>query len=311
MAIIKYTEATGGAPTLSGTNGALVAILDIALLLNGWAIEYSSGNGRVYRAGSGNRFRLAVFDDSTVSGDARACTFRGCENATGATTATIIDPFPLVSQVANTTQFILKSNTASATARNYTIYVAATWVRIFINSTGAATAWETIFFGDAPKQYSGDTYNTICSSRNSASLTGVNNAGYVFSTSGPIYWARSIDGLVKSSLGNVNPPAMTSSSFTISGQISALKQPLAGYGNTIDGDELSIYDYCSTTTTAGAVPIYKRAWIPNTYAPLHAGNTGVAARDIWDNGAGRAFEAFVVAGNQWLIQETSDTWVKP
>lgn len=311
MAIIKYTEATGGAPTLSGTNGALVAILDIALLLNGWAIEYSSGNGRIYRPGTGNRFRLAVFDDSAVSGDARAAVFRGCENATGGTSADMVDPFPLVAQVANNQQFLLKSSTANGTARNYTILVAETWVRIFVNSASGANAWETMRFGDVAKQYTGDTYNTTCSSRNGTSLTAVNNAGYIFSTSGPLYWARSIDGLVKSSLGNVNPPAMTSSSFTVSGQISALKQPLAGYGNTIDGDELSICDYCSTTTTAGAVPIYKRAWIPNTYAPLHAGNTGVAARDIWDNGAGRTFEAFVQGGNVWLIQETSDTWVKP
>lgn len=311
MAIIKYTEATGGAPTLSGTNGALVAILDIALLLNGWAIEYSSGNGRIYRPGTGNRFRLAVFDDSTVSGDARACTFRGCENATGATTATIVDPFPLVSQRANNAQFILKSTTATATARNYTIFVAETWVRIFINSNSAVNAWETMRFGDLANTYSGDTYATACSSRYGTNLTAPDSGGYTFSNGVPSYFCRSIDGAVKSTIGVPNGVVAAGGFYGISGSVSSLKLPLAGYGNTIDGDEISVYDWGNTTTVVGTYPVARRGWIQNTYSPLHNGLTGVASRDVWDDGAGRSFEAFAINTSAWLFQETTDTWVQP
>lgn len=311
MTIIRYTEATGGAPTVSGTNGALVAALDIALPLNGWAIEYTSGNGRIYRAATGNRFRVAVFDDSAVSGDARACVIRGCENATGATTGDLIGPFPLVAQVANNRQFILKSSTANGTARNYTIFVAETWFRIFINSTGVANAWETFRFGDVANQYSGDAYATLCSSRNDTYTSVVNNAGYTFVTSSPSFWCRSIDGSVKSSVAVPNVPSFSDSSFAVSGSINLLKAPFAGYGGTIDGDEISVYCYSNTSTTAGTLPIAKRGWIQNTYAPLHAGNTGVSSRKTWDNGAGREFEAYAVAANNWLFVETTDTWVQP
>jgi len=311
MAIIKYTEATVGATACTGVNGSLVAILDVALPLNGWAIEYSSGNGRVYRPGSGNRFRLAVFDDSTVSGDARACVFRGCENATGATPATIVDPFPLVSQVANNQQFILKSITANATARNYTIFVAPTWVRIFINSGSTKNVWETMRFGDAANTYSGDVYATLCSSRNSTSLTIPNTAGYILGNSGLLYFCRSIDGTVKSSTASPNAIVAAGSIHSSSGSIASLKAPLAGFGNTIDGDEISVYDFSSPSTSIGAYPIAKRAWIQNTYAPLHSGLTGVNSRDVWDDGAGRSFEAFAISASSWLFQETTDTWVQP
>lgn len=311
MAIIKYTEATVGATACTGVNGSLVAILDVALLLNGWAIEYSSGNGRVYRAGSGNRFRLAVFDDSTVSGDPRACVFRGCENATGATTATIVDPFPLVSQVANNQQFILKSTTANATARNYTIFVAPTWVRIFINSSSTANIWETMRFGDAANTYSGDAYATLCSSRNSTALTTPNTSGYILGNSGLQYFCRSIDGSIKSSVASPNGIVSGGAINNSSGAIGTLKPPLSGYGNTIDGDEISVYDFCNTSSTVGAFPLAKRAWIQNTYAPLHNGSAGVNSRDVWDDGAGRSFEAFAISASSWLFQETTDTWVQP
>lgn len=56
-----------GAPTLNNVASSLIAVLDFALLSNGWAKEFSATNIAVYRAPSGNRKFYRVLDDNSQS----------------------------------------------------------------------------------------------------------------------------------------------------------------------------------------------------------------------------------------------------
>ena len=118
---IYLTESSPGAPALSGTNGTLCNVLDWALPQKGWAIEYTATNNRIYRPGAGNRNRLFVSHDSTVSSDPRLATVRGCENASAANVSSLVAPFPTTTQLANTHSTVSVSNVSSTLARPYRI----------------------------------------------------------------------------------------------------------------------------------------------------------------------------------------------
>lgn len=56
-----------GAPILNNVASSLIAVLDFALLPNGWAKEYSGTNIAVYRSPSGNRKFYRILDDNSQS----------------------------------------------------------------------------------------------------------------------------------------------------------------------------------------------------------------------------------------------------
>lgn len=321
MAIIHVDESTPGLPNagrLSGTNGDLVGILDIALPLNGWAIEYTSGNARVYRPGTGNRFRLHVNDDSATSGDARAAVVRGCENASNATTLT--NPFPTVSQVADASANWLKSTLASTAARAFDIWVGETFVILAINTNGSANVFDLNFFGDYAPSLSAHAYNTVCSTRGSNSYTlAVRFDGWPitsFSTlpSAPrLFGARDYGGTVNSTIMGVVPLG-NNSSF---GFMSGTAAPLSGVTTGIDTAKTMLTDFGASSGTPDSTKSQVVAgWLPNLLYPLHSGRGAINTRDEYtDTAAGMATGVIVSASNaagaSIAVVQESDDWSPP
>jgi hypothetical protein len=314
MSIVHLTEASSGAPTLSGTDGALVAILDWALVQNGWAIEFTSGTDRVYRPGSGNRFRLVARDASAISGSPRLSLIRGAENASAATTWT--DPFPTAAKVADGLANWWKSSTSDGTARNYDLYVAPTWVMMFTNAGGLTNIWEFHFFGDVPPALAGDAYNTAVACRNNSGTGGTATNWSTTSSSTGILawnWCRSYDGTVKST--TAAPFSQSNGTF---GTIANCPQAQAGPSGGVDRIKVPIIDTGTTTTTSSttlSLPI--RGYLPNLWAPLHNGRNGLNTRDTFTdttyNGSA-VFRVFCIANagsSGFLIVEESDTWIPP
>lgn len=313
------TEASSGAPTLSGSNGTLCEVLDWALVKKGWAIEYSATNARVYRPGSGNRHRLFVAHDSSISGDARLATVRGCEGASSATIAGLVDPFPTVAQVSNANASFLVSTSASTAARSYFIVVTATNVLIAVKAGGSnVTNWDVFFFGDTYGAEAGDTYS---------SAIWVGDSSGVYSSSGramsfcaasgivaaKIYWCRSIDGSVKSTTGCITT---MNGSASASGLMSpAGGQPMrAVYGGRVVREKTAVSCTGSSSSSVGALSYYKRGWIPNLWMAIHSSIGSITSDDEFTDTAyasGSAFRVIPAMSSLACILELTDTWSPP
>lgn len=319
MAIIHITEATGGLPNsgrLSGTDGDLVGILDVGLPLNGMAIEYTATNARIYRAGSGNRFRLYVNDQASISGAATFAVVRGCENASAASNASITDAFPTAAKIADGSSNWIKSSTANTTARAFDILVAPTWIAYAVNFNGSANVWDFGWFGDFVPTLSGDPYATACAVRNTSATTVSSAMDGTNAATGNICWniCRSCDGTVKSTTGGVQA--------YISGKIGAITtapQAQAGPTTGIDRFQAITMDTGSTTTTMSTtLGLVQRGYIPNFWVPLHGGKGALNARDTFTDTAynpSSAFQIFTVvsnvSGSGFGIIQTTDDWVQP
>lgn len=319
MAIIHVDETYPGLPNsgrLSGTDGDLVGIMDVALVANGWAIEYSTGNARIYRPGSGNRFRLYMNDAAAVSGSAALCLVRGCENASAASNAGLTDPFPLAASVADGSSNWLKSSAVSTAARAFDIWVSPTWVIYACNVTGAANVWDFSFFGDCPSALAGDSYNTVCSVRNIASLSTAQmwaSAATAFTASSRWWWARSYDGTVKAT--NASPFSGYSANI---GVIPNAPQAFLGATTGVDTQKVPLIDCGATSTTpTPGIGLVTRGWLPNIRFPLHGGRGTANSRDTYtDTAYAAGFVGTVIAASNsasggFLVVEGSDTWSPP
>ena len=312
------TEASPGAPVLSGTNGALCAVLDWALVKKGWAIEYSATNARVYRPGSGNRHRLFVAHDSSISGDARLATVRGCEGASSATIAGLVDPFPTAAQVPNNGSSLLVSSAATTAARSYFIVVSATNVLIATKAGDSNVSnWDVFFFGDTYGAEAGDTYSSAIwvGGSGTTSTTGRAMAGCAASgiAASKIYWCRSIDGSVKSTTGCITTvcasPAISSLMTSVNAQ-----QMRGAYGGRIVREKTALSCTGSSGTTVGALSYYKRGWIPNLWMPMHSNIGGLTSDDAFTDTAyasGSVFRVIPAASALACIFELTDTWSPP
>lgn len=314
MAIVHLTEASASAPRLSGTNGDLCLVLDWGLVQNGWTIDYSSGNKRCYRAGTGNRFILYVEHDSATSGNAGLAVVRGAESQAA---GVLTDPFPTVALVANANANWLISNAANTTARNFDLYVGTTWVILAVNFSGGTNVWEIHFFGDIPPTLAGDSYNTVIFNRNSTSVSSAawygRSINSFTSTSGWT-WARSYDGTVKSSGGG--PYTYTASSW---GVATNCPQPLAGPSGSVDSRVVPLADVGVTSGSGvGTVGLPIRGWLPQFREPLHNGAGGtLATRTTFTDTAFNASAVFnpVREGNlatsHFAIIQEDDHWSPP
>lgn len=145
MTVRIYKSTDASAPTLSGSAGALITVLD-AVLVNGygsmtaagWAKPYSGTNKAVYRmATSGNTgYYLNLQDNAPGAGGAREARIWGYKTASAQDTGT--GQFPTTGQMANGA-FVRKSTTADATARAWYI-VADTSVFYLFVETGDYTS---------------------------------------------------------------------------------------------------------------------------------------------------------------------------
>ena len=312
------TEASSGAPTLSGSNGTLCAVLDWALVKKGWAIEYSATNARVYRPGSGNRHRLFVAHDSSISGDARLATVRGCEGASSATIAGLVDPFPTVAQVANASSSFLVSTSSSTAARSYFIVVTATNVLIAVKAGDINTSnWDVFFFGDTYGAEAGDTYSSAIWVGGSGTTSTFGRAMVGCASSGiapsKIYWCRSIDGSVKSTTGCITTVCASSGANPLMSPAGG--QPMrAVYGGRVVREKTAVSCTGSSSSSVGALSCYKRGWIPNLWMAIHSSIGSITSDDEFTDTAyasGSAFRVIPATASLACIFELTDTWSPP
>lgn len=319
MAMMLLTSEDVGAPTLNGVNGALCNVLDWALVQNGWAIEYTASNARVYRPGSGRRRRLSVQHNSAVSGSAALATVRGCEDASAATT--LIDAFPTTSQVANNTATWIASNNANSTARRYKIFLFPTFFLLLID-TNTSGEWDLNFFGDLEGGRTEDVYNTVISARQSSN---VGSPSYGWASNCPsnsfpasltnsnsrVYWCRDISGLYKSTKGTIST---SGSNF---GYATGAQPALAGYGNRLEREKVAVG--CSGDNTpggsSGIAVQARRGWIPNLWSMLHVSYAALSSEDTFADSeydVSAAFTFFRAYSTTYgYAIETTETWSPP
>lgn len=191
MTVTAYYSADASAPTLTGSAGSLVALLD-ACLVNGygakagagWSIAYTGTNKRDYKQGAGSNGYYLDVDDSgpTTAKEAR---MRGFEAMTALGTGTM--PFPTTAQLSPGI-VCRKSASADATARPWYLIADATCFYLFVD-TGDYTGPNYAFgfmFGDFFSYKSGDTYNTAIMGRGAENSNDQANDNLAAVAKGPV-----------------------------------------------------------------------------------------------------------------------------
>lgn len=246
-------------------------------------------------------------------------TIRGAEDASSATTAGLVGPFPTVSQRASNSSSICVSSTVSTTARPYRVVLSPTFLLMAVSTDGSlTTAWDFFFFGDLEGTEPGDMYATAIhvggSSGTSTPARAVSSCISMGLQPGKTYFPRSIDGTVSSSVGVLGASASATGAASFM-TFSPLRPDMrAGYGGRIERERVSARCLGSATTSAGSAQIYQRGWIPNLWAPLHSGRGTVTSDDVHTDSAYAVGSQFVVcpaASNAAWILEISDTWSAP
>jgi len=317
---IYLTQASAGAPNLTGQNNSLCAVLDWALPQKDWAIEYTATNARVYRPGSGNRRRLFVAHGSAVSGDSRVAVIRGAEDASAATIAGLSGPFPTVAQVDNTLANIKLSTTNNSDARPFRIVLSDTFL-LFAASTNSSSVadWDFFFFGDLAGVEPGDTWATaihvasapLYSSGSSRSMVSCMST-VMPSSANRTFLCRNRDGSVSSSVAclggstNGNPGSL----------MAAQNTPVmrAGYANRIIRERVCVRDFGGSSVGVGGLQVFQRGWLPNFWNPVHSGIGTVTSDDTHTDSAyavGSKFVLIPATSTVAFLMEVSDTWSPP
>lgn len=181
-----YKSTDSGAPTLSGTAGDLVNLLDKCLVAGygsktaaGWTKPFTGTNKAAFRQGAGSGFYLRVHDDTpTVANEAQL---------TGYESMSTVDVglfnFPTAAQGPGgvLAAFIArKSATANATTRSWIVVADSRTCYVFVQTGDLALTYLCFGFGDIYTLLSGDLYNCGLWGRdaeNSAATTGTEHLG--------------------------------------------------------------------------------------------------------------------------------------
>lgn len=161
-----YRSTDSSAPTLSGTAGDLVNLLDKVLAdgygsksAAGWTKAFTGTNKRVYRAPSGSRLYFRVDDTGAVgAGGAQEGLIVGYESMSDVDTGT--GPFPTAAQMTNGAA-IRKSSTANATTHAWIAFADARTIYLFVQTGDSAGVYKGSGFGEIYSLVSNDAYNGI------------------------------------------------------------------------------------------------------------------------------------------------------
>lgn len=261
-----YRSTDGGAPTLSGSAGALLSVLDYALVSGqGWTKPYTAANGAAYKQPAGGGFYLQVDDSGPGAGGAREARTRGFETMSAWNTGTGL--FPTVAQLASG-PVIRKSSAADATSRAWIVAADDRTVYLFTAALDAANTYYGFMFGDIYSAMVGDNYKTAIMGRSventsvasnelfgtlATTFTGSQAAHYLarsYSTSGgsiatakfgdfnsqwlgSITFPNPVDGGLYLSRVRVNEPTPTNA---VRGYLRGIWQPLHAAASFADGD---------------------------------------------------------------------------
>jgi len=160
---VVYKSSDTSAPTLSGTTGSLVALLD-ACLVNGYGSKSAAGWTKAFSAtnkgsylGSAGHY-LDVDDSGAGSGVAKEANVRGYEAMTAVATGT--GPFPTTSQAASPGLYVRKSATADATSRGWVLIADGTTFHFFALTGDGPGFYAGFSFGRFYSFKTGDTYRS-------------------------------------------------------------------------------------------------------------------------------------------------------
>lgn len=313
---IYLTETSPGAPVLSGTEGALCDVLDWALPQKGWAIEYTATNNRIYRPGAGNRNRLFVSHDSTVSGYQELVTVRGCEDASAANESSLINPFPTITQEANDLSSFLVSNTPDTENRPYRIILTDRFLVLSVSTQARNDSdWDLFLFGDLYGTAPYDSWATICHIGALPPYWGGGRGMGACISSVPYpaktYFCRTIDGTILSSRGCLYASC---ADLVDMGNVTNTPPARSGYANRVERETVGASCGGTTTSTSGNLAILKRGWVPHLYNPVHSDNGGLTSDDFFtdsEHAVGSNFTFLIGSAAQFAILETTDTWNIP
>jgi hypothetical protein len=185
-----YQNTDGSAPTLSGTVGSLVALLD-ACLVNGygakaaagWTKPYTGVAKAVFRQGAGsNGMYLRVQDDAPGAGGAKEARITGYEAMTTVDAGT--NPFPSAAQGVGGIAMVVarKSITADATARTWLVAADSRTAYVLIKSeaaVGVAGDYYCFGFGEFFSFQLNDPYRVLIMGRTSENATASNVETFV------------------------------------------------------------------------------------------------------------------------------------
>lgn len=148
--ILRSSDA--GAPTLSGTAGSLISVLDALLDIGGsdayWAKAFTGTNKAVYRAANGDRYYFRVDDSNAQYADIRGfATMSDVDTGTG--------QFPNSTQQTNYS--IIKSAAANSTARTYLGVATDRFCLLLVNGGWTGSGQELYCFGEIIKANAADS----------------------------------------------------------------------------------------------------------------------------------------------------------
>lgn len=231
-----YSSADASAPSLSGTTGSLVALLD-AILVNGygaksaagWTKAFSGTDKAAYLMGGGSGFYMRVQDDGPGAGTFKEARFAGYETMSDVDTGTGLFGGALSSAF----MVVRKSSTADSTARAWIAFADDRTIHLFVLSGDLANGYTVMSFGDCYSLAAGDDW--MCSiigraTENNASITTVDNIGRAAATAVAVltghYMARTFGGGGSAIQYGKHADAIKSgTTATLSGTGSAMPQP--------------------------------------------------------------------------------------
>lgn len=302
MTVRLYRSTDASAPVLNGTAGSLIALLDACLVTGygeklpaGWSKPFFGTNTAVFRnAASGSQGYYRI--DDTLGASAGIL---GYEAMTDVDTGT--ERMPSTVQVA-TTLYIVKSSTADATTRGWTLLATENicYFISYVNDVNPSTSSSACAFGAISSYKTGDAYNNVLI----ASTATAYNGGVVFpvivascaSVSAGHYIARSHTQLGGSTaIGKHIDSAKAVGATTIG-------NGGCTYPNPVDGTLMMSPIWVHEVSAP-------RGFLPGVWAPLHArpvgnGDTFAGSGSL----TGKSFLALQLYLSGMVMFETSDTW---
>lgn len=294
MAITHLTNASPGAPTLTGAIGSLIALLDFCLVTTlGWTKAQSGTNLATYISPTGGGYYVAVND--TTATTARVRGFETVQTP-GTDVGCGTGPFPTDTQLSG--GLYLYKGADTTTAREWRFVSDGS---LFYLSIAANANFSLFTFGKFKSNKVSDLYNTVIMGDTAATTITAGVSAVILATSAGVagsYLVRGYTGLggakqcskaVDAGFGHTTGALGTDAGNT--------------YPSAIEGG--LILSRVQIAEGAGSF----RGVLPGLWSPCHArplgnGDTFTGTGDL----SGKSFVAQNVSTAGQVLFETSDTW---
>lgn len=287
--ILRSSDA--GAPTLNGTAGSLISVLDALLDIGGsdayWAKAFTGTNKAAYRAANGDRYYFRVDDSNAQYADVRGfATMSDVDTGTG--------QFPNSTQ--QTSWSFIKSAAANSTARTYLGIATDRFCLLLVNGGWSGSGQELYCFGEIIKANSADAGASVVKAYPATTTLGSSgfsvsadqsgnffnyNGGYAATTNNSaamMAFAKTTDGASASQAGKYFGTAPSSS------------VRLASYS------EIQLFPLYVGAAVSGSLGKL-RGRLPHIFMTANdTGDTGLAAGDTFTDENGATYQLAFAGG---------------